>query len=738
MKTSTTLIGAVILLAMRGGVHAEQTLSPTTVTIVRAATPPAIDGVLGDDEWRNVAPIPLAYQTQPGENADASERTEARFAYDREHLYIAIRAWDSDPSAVRGRVTRRDEIFGDDYVTLHLDTYDDRRRAYVFSFNPLGIQGDGLFTEGQSVGNITRSFDRNIDRTWDAVLTSRGRIVDDGFIVEAAIPFKSLRYQAGPGRRWGLHVQRWIARKGENVSWRPLGRDAPSLLTQMGVLAGLDEISGGPALDLIPTLTSVATGTRQADGTLADTGDVDPGVTANWAVTPNMTVSATANPDFSQIEADVPQIDVNQRFPLRYPERRPFFLEGGQYFRSVGQLNFVETRRIVDPDWGTKLTGKVGRNTYALLAGGDAAAGRAVEPGAPGSGDAAGFVIGRYQRDVLQNSTVGAFVTNRRFAGSDNTVLAVDGQFRLQRQTVGYQLGTSFTDLAATETTTPRSQSSRGDASFLWYDLDGRHWRLLVSDYRISSDYRAETAFVRRAGFQENLMILGYEFQGDRTWWVRARPFYVARVLRTPERRLDESYIDPGVDLTLARDIKVMAYRSFHRDAFQGREYDYQYNRVDYTINTFKRITFDGRFQFGDGVHFDPARPQVARHLNSSLTVAFKPNAQLNSELIYLKSRLTEQGSGRELVDQDIVRNRTNYQFTREHAARSIIEYNTFSQRLSVSLLYTYLPQPNTAIFAGYGDLLLHEMDPLSGARMDGFQRIQRSFFVKLSHNFRL
>ncbi len=637
MKTSTAPTVAIALLVLGGLAHAGEQASPPIVTVARATAPPTIDGVLGEEEWRAVPPILLAYQTQPGDNTPASEQTEARFAYDRDHLYIAVRAWDSDAGGVRGRVTRRDEIFGDDYVTLHIDTYDDRRRAYVFSFNPLGIQGDGLYTEGSSIGRITRSFDSNVDRTWDAVLTSKGRISDDGFTVEAAIPFKSLRYQAGPGRQWGLHVQRWIARKAENVSWQPLGRDAPSLLTQMGGLGGLDDVGGGPALDLIPTLTSVLTGTPRAGGGLSHVGDVDPAVTMNWAVTPTMTISATMNPDFSQIEADVPQIDVNQRFPLRYAERRPFFLEGGQYFRSVGNLNFVETRQIVDPDWGAKLTGKAGPNTYAVLAGGDAAPGRAIDHDQPGYGDTAPFVIGRYQRDVLQNSTVGAFVTNRRFAGNDNTVVAVDGQLRLQRQTLGYQLGKSFTELSATGESSTRDTSS-GDATYVWYDLDGRHWRMLLSDQRISGDYRADTAFVRRTGFQENLMILGYEFQGEQTWWVRVRPFYVARALRTHDNLLDESYVDPGVDITLARDIKIMAYHSFHRDAFLGREYDYQFNQIRYTVSTFKRVTVDGRFQFGEAVHFDPAKPHVGRNIDSTVTVAFKPNAQLNTEMIYLKS----------------------------------------------------------------------------------------------------
>lgn len=697
------------------------------VAAQRMTASPMIDGIIGDDEWQAVSPIELAYQTQPGDNTPASERTEVRIGYDRDNLYVAVRAWDSDPAGIRGRVTRRDDILGDDYITLHLDTYNDRRRAYVFSFNPLGIQGDGLYNEGVSTG---RNWDNNIDRTWDGVLVSKGRIIDDGYVVEAAIPFKTLRYEAGADARWGLHIQRWVARKAENASWRPISREASSLLTQMGTLSGLTDLAGRSAMDLIPTVTSAVTSEPRADRGFLNRGDFDPGVTVNWALTPNVSVSGTVNPDFSQIEADVPQIEVNQRFPLRYAEKRPFFLEGGQYFRSPGALNFLETRQIVDPDWGAKLTAKSGRNTIAVLAAGDAAPGRAVDPIHSASGDEALFGVARYQRDILQNSTIGAFVTTRRFGGDRNTVAAVDGQLRLPLQTIGYQLSKSFT-------TNSQGGSEAGDATYVWYDFVGRHWRLFVNDLRISGDYRADAAFVRRRGIQANNLTFGYEFQRDKTWWVRVRPFVAARAQRTTDNLLDESYVDPGADITLARDIRFYIYHSFHRDAFLGREYDYHFDVVNYTINTFKRVSIDGRLQMGEGVHFDPARPQVGRAIDSSLTVTFKPNANLNSDIIYLKSRLAEFQTGRELFDQNVIRNRTNYQFTREHAARSIVEYNTLSRRISVSLLYTFLPRPNTAVYVGYGDILLSDIDPVSRLRADGFHRVRRTVFLKLSHNFR-
>lgn len=698
--------------------------APPALTAVRVDTAPIIDGRIGADEWAGVEPQELRFQIQPGDNVAASQRTEVRVAYDRSRLYLAVRAWDSNAAGIRGRVARRDDISADDYIAVYLDTHNDRRRAYVFLFNPLGIQGDGLYNEGTSIG---RDFDANIDRAWDGVFESQGTVDAEGYTIEAAIPFTSLRYDASGA--WGLHVQRRIARSAETTSWRPISRDVPSLLTQMGTLGGLTGIGGGRSVSVIPTLTA-ANGVdyRAAHGPLRSR-DADVGVTASWSPAPHLSIGATINPDFSQIEADLPQIEVNQRFPLRYAEKRPFFLDGGQFFRSPGAMNFLETRQIVDPSWGAKITGKSGAHTYAALAASDEAPGRAALPGASGHGESALFAVGRYQRDILENSTVGGFLATRRFAGDHNTVAALDGQFRLPGQTIGYQAAVSFTDTS--------SGSRRGDATYVWYDFVGRHWRLFLNDHRISPDYRADATFVRRRGFAANSLTFGYEFQGENTWWVRARPFLVARVLRLPGGALDESYADPGIDVTFVRNVTLYAFRSFHRNTFQGQTFDRQFTSMTWSVRAFKRIGGRARVVIGEDVHYNPANPQLADALTLDGGLTWKPDARLVSEAYYLKSRLRERGTGRSLVGQDIIGSRTSYQLTRAHAARAIVDYNTFTRRLGLNLLYTFLPRPNTAVYVGYGDTRLADRDPVTGRPEDGYQRERGTLFLKLSHDFR-
>jgi Carbohydrate family 9 binding domain-like/Domain of unknown function (DUF5916) len=702
-------------------------MTQDTVTITRQP-PPVIDGVIAVDEWRDAATVSLDYQVQPGDNVPPSQPTQVRLAFDEAHLYLAFISTD-DPAKVRARVTRRDDIAGDDYVMVYLDTHNDRRRAYVFWFNPFGIQADGTFTEGVATG---RNFDGNVDKSWDGVIESKGQVNSAGFVVEVAIPLKALRFPRRDVSTWGLHIERWIARDGERISWRPVSRSVSSLLTQMGSLTGLRAASAGPSYELIPT--TIASSVDQPDRAIER--HVDAGVTGAWSFAPNATVSGTVNPDFSQIESDVPQIEVNQRFPLRYAEKRPFFYDGSQFFQSPGLLNFLDTRQIVDPDWGVKLTAKAGGNSVGLLASSDRAPGLRLGPGTPGEGDNSAVAVLRYQRDVLRNSTVGGFFTSHEFAGARNLVAALDGQLRLPLNTFGLQLSRSWSQNGAAGT-------ADGMATYVWYDFVGRHWRVLLNDQRVTSGYDSRLAFVRRRGVQMQSANIGYEFQSARpSWWVRIRPFVVPRRLENDAGLIDESYVDPGVSLTLSRDISIYTYYSFHQDAYLGREYPYQFYANNLTVNAFKRVSFSTRLIAGEGVNFDPARPMVGRALDATVTMTVKPAAALDSEFLMLNSQLSAPAdnpyglaNGTLLFRQRVYRNRTNYQVARSHGLRTIVEYNTLSRRLLVSAVYGFTPRPNTAVYVGFGDLLDHE--EAAGdlhQRAEALRSVRRTWFVKMSY----
>ena len=425
------------------------------VTVPKFANPPVIDGKLNDDVWEHAAVLKDFYQIDPGDNISPSKPTEVLVGYDSKFLYIAFRAFD-EPDKVRATVAKRDSIFQDDYVGFFLDTFNDKRKAFEVFFNPFGIQGDGVLTEG-----------RGEDFSVDMLLDSKGTINEAGYTVEVAIPFKSLRYEAGKGKLRGAHFFRRIQRFNRELSsWMPFSRSIDSNLSQAGQLGGLEGIAAEKTLELIPSFTVSESGrfVRTFGGPFsgADPGRIlnepirfDPGLTAKFTPSSALTLDLAINPDFAQVEADQLVVMANQRFPIFFPEKRPFFLEGIDIFQTP--ITAVHTRAIVDPDIALKLSGKKGRNTFGLMVASDNG------PGNLSLDDreflrrndfdvtSADFTkqqglfrlldknahIGvlRLKRDVGKENSIGMIATTYNFIQKHNDLLGVDGRFRLDKQT---------------------------------------------------------------------------------------------------------------------------------------------------------------------------------------------------------------------------------------------------------------------------------------------------------------
>src|SRR5262249_2490124 len=381
-------------------------------------------------------------------NTAPSKPTEVFIGYDSRTLYLGFHCYDDERDKVRATVAKRDEVFGDDNVRVWLDTFNDQRRAYVLGWNPLGIQQDGIMTEGSGT-----------DFSVDIVMESKGMLTDDGWVVEVAIPFKSLRYEAGKGKLWGFHVWRNFFRFNDDMdSWMPLSRDISSNLAQEGHLTGLEGISTEHTLEIIPSVTVSETGKRvsaltpaqlAADPTLLDKGRLlnepihfDLGLTAKYSITPTVTLDLAVNPDFAQVEADQTVVTANQRFPIFFEEKRPFFLEGIDIFKTPIQV--VHTRAIVDPDIAVKLSGKRGKNTFGILLASDNAPGNFTEEEKQDTANLpsiARFInknayvgILRLKRDVGKQSYIGLLVTSYNFIEKHNQLGSIDGRFQISKQ----------------------------------------------------------------------------------------------------------------------------------------------------------------------------------------------------------------------------------------------------------------------------------------------------------------
>lgn len=504
-----------------------------TARIPRFESAPVIDGQLNDAVWRSAAVFGDFLQTQPGDNVAPTHPTETLIGYDAKNLYLAFRV-KQDRDKVRATVARRDNIFNDDYVLVYIDTFNDQRQAYVIFFNPLGIQADGTYTEG-----------RGEDYSVDLVMESKGVLTEDGFMVEAAIPFKSLRYEAGKNKQWGLHIFRRVKYNNNELnSWMPNNRSISGSLIQAGHITGLEDISTTRQLEINPTITLSESGRRtrftfdqNPVGRFVNEGlKAEFGTTAKFSLTPTVTLDFAYNPDFAQVEADSPVTTANVRFPIFFPEKRPFFLERIDIFQSG--LNIVNTRAIVDPDVALKLTGRRGRNTFGLLYASDNAPGnyskderqnlalchqaRITNPnnvcGIERFVDKnADIAVVRLKRDVGTQHNLGFFATTYNFPERHNHTAGFDGRFRLSPKTI--------TEFQITGTTSRNNfydpdlngnlyRTGNGFGYRAYLERSDRNWYMNYLAIGRTRDYRADVGFTNRV--DTNYIGSFIQYQTDR------------------------------------------------------------------------------------------------------------------------------------------------------------------------------------------------------------------------------
>ncbi len=507
------------------------------ISIPKTIQPVVIDGKLNEEMWKDAAVFKDFYQTSPGYNIPASKPTEVLVTYDEKNLYVAFKCWD-DKDKIRATLAKRDNVFGEDNVRMWLDTFDDQRRAYIVGFNPLGIQQDGIYTEGQGA-----------DFSVDIVMESKGVIEDWGWVVEVKIPFKSLRYTAGKGKKWGFSVARNIDRFNDEFDeWLPDDRNVSGFLVKHGRITGLDEIKYERTLEIVPSVTFSESGNKRRslpatafsqfgsyDPIFNPIGIRDPGRFVNdpvkpdlsfnlkYTLSPNVTLDAAINPDFAEIEADAAVVTANQRFPIFFQEKRPFFLEGQDIFSSPLQPFY--SRTIVDPDIATKITGKVGKTSFGLLVASDNAPGNysqqermdlldcqnarvndplgqkrrcSIEPFVDQN---ALFGVLRVKRDFGKDNNVGFFATARTFPQNRNFTSGFDDKIKLNPRTImSFQaLGThsrkNFYDPYADQ-----SKYRTGNGFGYYWSLDyttDRHGWFAEASGR-TGDYRTDAGFTKR------------------------------------------------------------------------------------------------------------------------------------------------------------------------------------------------------------------------------------------------
>lgn len=756
----------------------------TVVTTPRIDRPIVVDGVLNEPEWANAALLTGFSQFFPTDGVPALDSTEVLVWYSATELHVGIRAY-APPGTVRATLSDRDRISQDDNVQLFLGTYGDSRQALVFGVNPFGIQSDGVLTETGAAtgGGFTSSTARSresADLAPDYVWKSKGRVTSAGYEIEIAIPFKSLRYRAGAEQQWQLHVIRTVQATGHEQSWVPAARASASFLAQSGRLVGLRDLSRGLTLDVVPTLTSSATGARDAATTNWAYTRQDPevGGSVRWGITSNLTLAGTANPDFSQVEADATQFSLDPRQAVFYAERRPFFLESQEQFSTPNRL--IYTRRIVQPVAATKLTGKYEGFDIGFLSAVDSK-----EASLDGKRSPLYNVL-RLQRDVGKQSRVGIAYTDRVEGERWNRVLGLDGRYVRGIFSVQGQLARSFTGEADTTRQAPLWDLSS--------TINGKRFYARYAMNAIAPTFDAGSGFIARADAANLQATHRYNYFGKPGALIEA---FSPEVYAAGRFRYD-NFIDGGppqdrqlhlrtntrlrggwqlgAQLLIERfgyDDRLFAnYATFQPRTGGGLD-TVRYSGTTVLPNydwvasvatpEFKRFSLNTFLILGQDENFPEWSSAVINVWQGGLNV--RPTEQLRLAATWNREQYLRK-TDRSLVQfRNVRRLRTEYQLSRQMFIRVIGELTdnqqdalrddsrtglpvylrnadgtyrratAFDQRRArLDYLFSYLPNPGTVFYFGYGDA--RRADEPLGSRT--LERVRDVFFLKLSYLFRV
>jgi hypothetical protein len=727
------------------------------VAAAGATGPIRVDGVLDEADWARATAITDLRLVEDREGGAPSESTEVRVLFDATHLYVGARCWNRAPGAIRASLAPRDQILDLDYVGVLLDTYQDRHRAYAFAVNPYGVQLDGIF-----VGDDVNT---EWDGVWDAEVTRDG---GSGWTAEMAIPLRTLSFPERGSGAWGLIVRRQIAKNDEICTW-PLVRAsvAGDEMLQAADLTGLDSLRGAGLFDLQPYASAAWSTRRGGDGAWNDEDAHDVGVDARVPLTSTLVLSATVNPDFSQVEADALQIDVNQRYPLFYDEKRPFFLEGADIFGTAFDL--IYTRRIADPAYGAKLTGRLGHARVGAIVVRDDGGGTLAGVGGGPSDGVSGkgwFQLGRVAWEFGENSSVGALValhqTDAALAvpaevptapygvwnaasldRASNAVYGLDADLRLSRRWFFHgQLAGSRThadavtwgidwDSAGVVGIWDRVRATRNDLAYgAEFDYtDGIRELTLIHQYA-GPDFRTESGFLSRVDFRRTRVNSDFYIRPQNAVLRSIQPILDGYVVHDHDGRLQEWWWSPMVDWKFQKQTHVHTMFDRWMERWQGRDYLGKHYILNVDNSQWRVLTLAFESEIGDGIYYgdDDASSYLGWLEQYVLEGTLRPSPRLTVELETARDRFSRD-HGRDVVyDAWTLGAKATWQFTRRLYVRLYPQYDTDAEHLDADALVGYVLHPGSVLYLGYNG----DADRLAGRH----RATGHTAFLKVSYRF--
>jgi len=704
-----------------------------------------VDGRLDEAAWTTAESIPLPWETSPGDNRPAPVDTECHILFDAERLYFGCRALDPAPEAIRAFITDRDDVDGHDRIVLSLDPFDDARRAFEFTVTALGVQGDATYDEQTGTA----------DDSWDAIWRSSGRITERGYEIELAIPFRSLRFpDIDAVHTWGFHARRWWPRS-NRVEVRSMRWDRGNACTlcQANRLTGIRDVSPGLNLEITPTLTARRADERPLRDSEFRNGSIDPepGLDMRWSPTSDLALNLTANPDFSQVEADAPQLEVNNRFALFFPEKRPFFLEGADFFSTP--LQAVFTRTVADPIGGTKATGKIGGSAVGGMVTLDRV-NNLLFPANQGSSavsldERVTGMVARFRRDIGASNTIGGLYTGRLGDDYANHVGGADVFVRplapLSIRAQYLHSETRYPDAVAVANGQPEERFA-GDGARLSASVAGREWRFMLNASLLSPGFRADAGFVPQVDNR------GIEAWGGRQFYPDGGGFFTRLGITAGGWHFEDwsgRLTDEGAWISTSFDgpwqSNVWVNPNWMRRYSDGEVYDIIELWAGGSIQPTGNLSFGVDGFVGDGIDFRNSRK--GRQLLVNPRVGLRAGRHVDLRLGGSFQRMTVEGE--EVFTALVSQLRAVYNLDPRTFVRILLQYRdtdrnapanpglaTLEDRgLSTQVLFSYKLNPLTVLFVGYSDDRRGE-SPVDGAVVP-LTQTERAFFVKLGYAWR-
>jgi hypothetical protein len=729
---------ALCLCALSVAALAQSPAQIKDIRIPKITTRPQLEQFLDGRSRSDMLRVDDFRQRQPGDGVPVSRKTAAWLGYDSTTIY-AVFVCESPPGERRARMGKREDIFADDVVGIILDTYHDHQRGYEFFVNPFGIQADAI--EGET---------QNDDFSFDTLWYSDGRLTEDGFAAMLAIPFRSLRFARTGPQTWGVALFRSIPASNETSFWPWVTQKVSGFNQQIGNMSGLEDISPGRNLQFIPYaaiasshfLDNPASGVPQ----FRSKQDLRVGLDAKAVLHDSLTLDIALNPDFSQVESDDPQVTVNQRFEVTFPEKRPFFLENNSFFITPENLFF--SRRIVDPEFGARLTGKLGRWNLGVLAIDDRAAGHSLDPDDPHFDERARIGIARVQREFGKQSNIGVLFTDREFAGGYNRVEAIDTRFMLDDHW-------SFAGQAmASQTMLPDGTHFGGDAFNLDLHRQSRSWSYDLQYIDRGEGFHTDLGYLNRVNIRQLQQYTQRRFHPKGKKVLAWGPqLYLMQTF--DHRNVQQDWrVNPSLSVEMTGNT---FFSVSHGEAFERFQYmNFRHGGTGFGIHSeyFKRATVDFNYNRSTSINYSPAAgliPFLGNESDIQATLTFRPMSRLKLDEIYYYTVLRVPSAT--VFVNHLARSRLNYQFNRALSLRFIVDYNGVLQnptlidlprqkRITGDVLLTYLIHPGTALYVGYTDRLenlrLFPGFPPTVSPI-GFPSTTtaRQFFAKVSYLFR-